>query len=120
MECPTSFGPHKRAWLAAGYPFFYDDGLTAARVLVTDSDPPVAAIPAWAEGAPCEDVFFAFCNADLAHQRVGVLEMAARLVRIGAPIASALVAATLALGLNAADGLNAIERMIYQVGRLMG
>lgn len=120
MECPASLGPHKRAWVAAGYAYFFDDGLMAPRVMLTDDQPPVAAIPAWAGGTPCEDVFFAFCSAELVQQRVGVLKQAERLLQVCAPVVSALMLATLALGLNPWDGLNAIERIIYQAVRLVG
>lgn len=82
MECPAALGPHKRAWVAAGYPYFFDDGLTRPRVLQADGFPPVAAIPAWAMGTPCEDLLFGFCSAELVQQRVGVLTQASRLIAV--------------------------------------
>lgn len=115
MEC----GPKERAWRLDGYLVIEDEALPRPLVIVFADAPPVACIPSWARGW-CRETMFGWCMADLREQRDGWLGMLRALQRLGLPIASALVAATLALGLNYADGLNALEAMLRQVARLVG
>lgn len=77
-------GPKERAWVAAGYRFFFSDVLVFPVVLAPDDEVPLAGLPSFAKGR-CLDMMFGWCMADLREQRGGWLAMVERLSELEAP-----------------------------------
>lgn len=75
-------GPKQRAWITAGYRYFFDDGLSFPEVFIADGHIPIAALPGFARGRGLE-VMFGWCMADLREQRAGWLNMVSLLIELG-------------------------------------
>lgn len=112
-------GPVESIWRCQGGVVIDVVGLTRRTLIYTAGFPPCACLPDWASGAIREDMF-AGLLIELCIARVGTERMLRALHRWAVPLASALAAATLALGLDYSDGINALEAMLRHLVRLVG